>query len=81
MRLGMIKKSNINHLIFFGCLAYAHVLNENKRKLDEKSEVCILIRYCKNTKVYRLYNQKNHMVVIYRDMIFDEKGMYGHQKL
>lgn len=40
----------------------------------------MFIGYCEISKAYRLYNPKTHKVVISRDVIFDEKRAWGHQK-
>ena len=37
------KKNNVSHLIVFGCIAYAHVPNENRKKLYNKGEICIFV--------------------------------------
>jgi hypothetical protein len=39
------KKPNVSHLRVFGCIAYVHVLDEKKSKLNQKAEKCIFIRY------------------------------------
>ncbi len=39
------KKPNVSHLIMFNCIAYVHVPDEKKSKLDPKAEKCIFIRY------------------------------------
>jgi len=48
-------KSIISHFKYFGCIAYAHVLEELRRKLDDRSEKCIFVGYRKQSKVYMLY--------------------------
>ena len=35
------KRNNVSHLRVFGCIAYAHVPTENRKKLDNKGERCI----------------------------------------
>lgn len=37
------KKPNVNNFRVFGCLAYAHVLDKNRRKLDPKTKACIFV--------------------------------------
>jgi len=32
------KKPNVSHLVVFGCIAYVHVLDEKRSKLDPKAE-------------------------------------------
>jgi len=39
------KKPDVSHLKVFGCIAYVHVLDEKRSKLDPKAEKCIFIEY------------------------------------
>jgi hypothetical protein len=39
------KKPNVSHLRVFGCIAYVHVPDEKRSKLDPKAEKCIFIGY------------------------------------
>jgi len=39
------KKPNVSHLKVFGCIAYVHVPDEKRSKLDSKAKKCIFIRY------------------------------------
>ena len=38
-------KNNVAHLKNFGCIAYTHVPNEMRRKLDNKGHKCIFVGY------------------------------------
>ena len=38
-------KSDVSHLKVFGCIAYAHIPDELRKKLDPKTEKCIFIGY------------------------------------
>jgi len=67
------KCSSISHLIFFGCVAYAHVHEELRRKLDDKSQKCIFVGYSEESKAYRLYNPITKKYVISRDVVFKEE--------
>ena len=49
-------KHYVSHFRIFGCVAYALVLAELRRKLDDKSEKCIFIGYSEDSKAYTLYN-------------------------
>lgn len=40
----------------FGCIAYAHVPNALRKKLDNKGEKCIFIGYSQVIIDYKLYN-------------------------
>ena len=44
------RKSNLSHLRVFGRIAYVHILNERRQKLDPKSEKCILVGYSPEQK-------------------------------
>jgi len=39
-------KLAVHHLRIFGCKAFAHILKENRKKLDAKSIKCIFVGYC-----------------------------------
>lgn len=75
------RKTNLQHLKVFGCLAFAHVNDENRRKLDIKYEACVFIGYCEHYKAYKFYNPNIHKTIVSRDAILDEKGEYSNQKL
>ncbi|KAH9672319.1 hypothetical protein KPL70_017676 [Citrus sinensis] len=68
------KKPDITHLRVFGSIAYIHVPDESRAKLDDKSEKFIFIGYDNNSKGYKLYNPNNGKIVIIRDVVFDEEG-------
>ncbi len=38
-------KSSVSHFKVFGCIAYAHVQDELRRKFDDRSERCIFTGY------------------------------------
>ena len=67
------KCSNISQLRIFGCVAYAHVPEEMKRKLDDRSQKCIFVWYSEESKAYRLYNPITKKYVINRDVVFKEE--------
>jgi 5'-3' exoribonuclease 2 len=39
------KKPNVSHLKAFSCIAYVHVPDEKRSKLEPKVEKCIFIEY------------------------------------
>jgi hypothetical protein len=39
------KKPNVSHCRMFGSIAYMHILDEERPKLDLKAEKCIFIKY------------------------------------
>ncbi|KAJ6835827.1 MTA/SAH nucleosidase isoform X1 [Iris pallida] len=66
-------KPNIQHMQVFGCIAYSHVPDHIRKKLDEKVEKCIFIGYSSVTKGYKLFNPKSGKVIVSRDVTFDEQ--------
>ena len=47
---------SVSHLKFFGFVAYAHVPDELKNKLDMKGQKCIFVGYSEDTKEYKFYD-------------------------
>jgi hypothetical protein len=66
------KKPNVSHLKMFGCIAYVHVLDEKRSKLDPKAEKCIFIGYSLEKKGYRCFNPSTQKLQVSRDVVFDE---------
>ncbi|GMJ06888.1 hypothetical protein HRI_004358000 [Hibiscus trionum] len=66
------KKPGIGHLKIFGCIAYAHIPEQIRKKLDDRGEKCIFIGYDERSKAYRLYNHLTKKLIISRDVEFDE---------
>ena len=52
------------HIKVFGCVSYAHVPDELRRKLDKKGHKCIFIGYSEDTKTYKLYDPITRKVII-----------------
>jgi transposase InsO family protein len=65
-------KPSVKHLRIFGSICFRHIPDEKRRKLDDKSEKLILVGY-DATGAYKMYNPRNHKIVISRDVIVDEK--------
>ena len=66
------KNSRISHLRSFGCIAYAHVLEETRIKLDDISQKCIFVGYSEESIAYKLYNPITKKYVINKDVLFKE---------
>lgn len=66
------KKPDISYFRVFGCVAYAHVPDDLRKKLDNKSEKCIFIGYSEQSKAYRLFNPITEKFIISRDVKFQE---------
>jgi hypothetical protein len=56
----------------FGCIAYVHVPNEKRSKLDPKAEKCIFIGYSLKQRGYRCFNPSTQKLQVSKDVVFDE---------
>ncbi|GAU15733.1 hypothetical protein TSUD_235460 [Trifolium subterraneum] len=65
-------KPSVKHFRTFDCLAYAHVPDSHRKKLDNKSIKCVLLGISDESKAYKLYNPVDKKIVISRDVVFDE---------
>jgi hypothetical protein len=70
------KKPNVSHLKVFGCIAYVHVLDEKRSKLDPKAEKCIFIGYSSKQKGYRCFNPFTQKLQVSRDVMFDDMASW-----
>jgi len=66
-------KPDLSHLRVFGCVAYAHIPEELRRKLDDKAATMTFVGYSTKSKAYRLYDPATHQIVRRRDVICDEQ--------
>ncbi|XP_074347359.1 uncharacterized protein LOC141686208 [Apium graveolens] len=62
--------------LFVGGIAYAHIPDQKRKKLDDKGKKCIFTGYDKRSKVYRLYNPLTKNLIISRDVEFDESDYW-----
>jgi hypothetical protein len=60
-------------LRIFGCVFYAHVPEEMRRKLDDRREKCVFVGYIEDSKAYRLYNLVTKKYVINKYVEFKEE--------
>ncbi|GKV36625.1 hypothetical protein SLEP1_g44733 [Rubroshorea leprosula] len=66
------RKPGVDHFKIFGCIAYAHILDEKRKKLDDKGEKSIFLGVSNNSKAYKRYNPNTKKIIVSRDVIFDE---------
>ena len=50
------RKPDLSHTRIFGAIAYVHIPDEKRQKLDPKSEKFILVGYSLEQKGYKFYN-------------------------
>ena len=68
------KKPDLSHLKVFGCIAYVHIPDELRSKLDPKAEKCIFVGYSVEQKGYRCYVTRELRVS--RDVVFNEMASW-----
>ena len=56
----------------FESIAYVHIPNEKRQKLNAKSEKCILVGYSSEQKGYKCLNPLTRAVRVGQDVVFDE---------
>ena len=64
---------NIANMKVFGCMAYAHVPDVQRKKLDKKAVKLRFVGYSIQSKAYRLLDEKTSKIYIRRDVIFNEQ--------
>jgi len=70
------RKHSIRHLRVFRYIAYAHVPNQLRKKLDDKGGKCIFICYNTTSWPYKFYNTGTKKVIISRDVTFDKEAIW-----
>lgn len=69
----------MGHLCVFGCMAYAHVPDSERRKLDKKSRKMRFVGYSLTSKGYRLFDETKRKMYIRRDLEFNEND-FGQKR-
>jgi hypothetical protein len=70
------RKPDLSDLKVFGCIAYVHVPDELRTKLDPKAEKCVFIGYSLEQKGYICYNPVTCEMRVSRDAMFDEMNSW-----
>jgi hypothetical protein len=71
------RKPVVDHFKIFGCIAYAHIPDAKKKKLDDKGEKCVF--FCginEGSKAYKLFNPLINKIMTSRDIVFDEENTW-----
>ena len=57
------RKPAVDHFKIFGCIAYAHISDEKRKKLDDKGEECVFLGVSEVSKAYKFFNPLTKMIV------------------
>ena len=66
------RRPNLCHLCFFGWIAYAHVPDCERKKVDRKARKLRFVGYCTTSKGYRLFDEEARKLIKSRDVNFNE---------
>ena len=66
------RKLDLIDLKVFGCIAYVHMPDELRTKLDPKATKCTFIGYSLEQKGYKCYNLVTCQVRVSRDVVLDD---------
>lgn len=66
------RKPTVSHFRIFGSVAYAHVPDQRRTKLEDKSKKFVFIGYDEKTKGFKLLDPINKKVIISRDVKVNE---------
>ncbi|MCH80264.1 hypothetical protein A2U01_0001030 [Trifolium medium] len=74
---GPINPSSNGGKRVFGCIAFAHIPDSQRKKLDNKSIKCVHLGISDESKAYKLYNPVDKRIIISRDVVFDESKAWN----
>ena len=67
------KKPDVSHFQIFGSSLYVHVTKDARKKLEPTGEIMIFLGYNETPHNYQVYFPNNRMIVVRRDIKFDEE--------
>ena len=70
------QKPTVSHFRVFGSVAYAHVPDQRRTKLDDKSKRYVFIGYDERTKAFKLFDPIAKKVVVSRDVQVNEESAW-----
>lgn len=74
------QKPTVSHLRVFGSVSYAHVPDQRRKKLEDKSKKLVFIGYDEKTKGYRLYDPVEKKIIVSRDVEVNEASNWDWRK-
>ncbi|WVZ15014.1 hypothetical protein V8G54_012580 [Vigna mungo] len=73
-------KPTVSHLNVFGSLAFMHIPDQKRTKLQDKSEAMVFVGY-HSTGAYKLYNPITERMMLSRDVVVLEKESWDWTKM
>ena len=70
-------KPKVDYFRIFGFVAYVHIPEQRRTKLDNRSIKCVLLGVSEESKAYRLYDPVMKRIITSRDVIFEEEGKWN----
>ena len=70
------RKPSVSFLWTFGCIGHVKKTKPILTKLEDRSTPMVFLGYAEGTKAYRLYDPCGDMVLVSRDIMFDEKAAW-----
>ena len=64
------RKPSVKYFKIFRCIAYAHVLDHKRKKLDDEREKFVFLGVSETSKTYKLFNPLIGKIMSSRDVIF-----------
>ena len=71
------RKPDVSNLRVFGCIAFKHIPDAKRSKLDKKSSKCVFVGHPEGTKGYKLYDLEKKSFVRSRSIIFQERRFHN----
>ncbi|CAM8886686.1 unnamed protein product [Rhodiola kirilowii] len=75
------RKPDYQHMKVFGCLCYMTNISPNKSKFDIRAVSCIFLGYAFNQKGYKVFDPKEGVIYVSRDVKFVEDIFPYDEKL
>ena len=66
------KKPDLSNLKTFGCVAFVHIPDSQRRKLEDKTKQVRFLGYAPGGHGYRVMEEKSLRILLRRDVLFDE---------
>ena len=67
------KKPDVSYFKIFRSSIYVHVTKDSRKKLEPTTEIQIFLGYIDTPHNYRVYFPNNRMIVVRKDIKFDEE--------